>query len=296
MTSPIHHQTCSNAAIDHTSFESLPIKNKFFHRALTLTALRTTANLYKHPGVFAVLISKWHLVKTGPDVHLSEAVTMKFIAENTSIPVPKVYCSFIYKNRTYIVMERVRGRVLHAVWGTLSEKSRQDLLHQLKLMFDGLRALERPRDVGVQNCVGGSLYDSRIPHCRHRFGPFKNIQDFHLWLREEHQLSSIEEKQDEHQDWREIKEMAVRQDGAWPPPVFTHGDLNPFNILVRNGKIVSIIDWEFSGWYPPYWEYTSAWYGNRLRPYWQNVLDKFLEPYPDDLKMEITRQKWWGDF
>lgn len=95
-----------------------------------------------------------------------------------------------------------------------------------------------------------------------------------------HLLSDIAEKQEDHPDWHEIKGTAVRKDGAWPPPVFTHGDLNTFNILVSNGKIVSIIDLEFYDWYPRYWEYTSAWYGNRLRPYWQDVFDQLLEPVP----------------
>jgi thiamine kinase-like enzyme len=30
----------------------------------------------------------------------------------------------------------------------------------------------------------------------------------------------------------------------------THGDLLPRNILVINGRIVALIDWAFSGWYP----------------------------------------------
>ncbi|KAM4065193.1 phosphotransferase enzyme family protein [Hirsutella rhossiliensis] len=98
------------------------------------------------------------------------------------------------------------------------------------------------------------------------------------------------------QDWEDIKGMAAKQDGPWPPPVFTHGDLNPFNILVRGDQVVGIIDWEFAGWYPYYWEYTSAWYGNRIRQSWQQTIDRFLEPCPEELKMEITRQKWWGDF
>lgn len=90
--------------------------------------------------------------------------------------------------------------------------------------------------------------------------------------------------------------MVAKQDGLWPPPVFTHGDLNPFNIMVHGNRVASIIDWEFSGWYPFYWEYTSAWYGNRIRKAWQDSLAKFLDPYPEELRMEITRQKWWGDF
>lgn len=89
--------------------------------------------------------------------------------------------------------------------------------------------------------------------------------------------------------------MAAKQDGAWPPPVFTHGDLNPFNILVSRDKIVGLIDWEFSGWYPHYWEYTSAWHGNSTRTEWQALLNEFLDCYPIELEMERIRQKWWGE-
>lgn len=40
---------------------------------------------------------------------------------------------------------------------------------------------------------------------------------------------------------------------------FTHGDLHFSNILVGgDGHISGIIDWEFAGWYPVYWEYTST--------------------------------------
>lgn len=78
--------------------------------------------------------------------------------------------------------------------------------------------------------------------------------------------------------------------------MFTHGDLNPSNIMVSGNQAVSIIDWEFAGWYPYYWEYTSSWYGNLTRLAWQDIIPKFLEPYPEELKMEITRQKWWGEY
>jgi thiamine kinase-like enzyme len=90
--------------------------------------------------------------------------------------------------------------------------------------------------------------------------------------------------------------MAVKQDRPWGPPVFTHGDLNPFNILVRDDRVVGIVDWEFSGWYPDYWEYTSAWFGNLTKQAWQKEIANFLDPYPEEWKMEATGNTWWGEF
>lgn len=40
--------------------------------------------------------------------------------------------------------------------------------------------------------------------------------------------------------------------------VFTHGDLNPHNILVMGGRISGFLDWESAGWYPDYWDFTTA--------------------------------------
>lgn len=39
--------------------------------------------------------------------------------------------------------------------------------------------------------------------------------------------------------------------------VFTHGDLYRHNILVHDGRLSGIIDWECAGWLPEYWDYTT---------------------------------------
>jgi hypothetical protein len=59
--------------------------------------------------------------------------------------------------------------------------------------------------------------------------------------------------------------------------------------------IVGIIDWETAGWYPSYWEYTSAHQVNPQNSFWADEIDNFLQPMPDELKMEQTRQKYFGD-
>lgn len=49
--------------------------------------------------------------------------------------------------------------------------------------------------------------------------------------------------------------------------VFTHADLNPRNILIslynlrdgtRGWRVSGIVDWEFAGFYPEYWDYTES--------------------------------------
>lgn len=272
---------------------ALPIKNTAFRRFLTFLALKTTVRFYRWDGSCAPLSSR-HIIKKGESIDLTEAATMAFIAARTNIPVPRVHCSFVHKKKTYIVMERIRGQTFAEALRTLSEKERDDLFAQLRGMLQELRSLPPP-GTGVESCVGGSLCDSRIPRSTPRFGPFSSIREFHRWLRKDLQPEQHPERKND-EDWVEIKKMVAMQDReGWGPPVFTHCDLNPFNIIVRNGKIAAIIDWEMSGWYPSYWEYTSVWHGNKTREIWQEWAPKFIDPCPEELEMERIRQRWWGE-
>lgn len=277
----------------HNGTEDLAINNTWWRRFLTRLALHTTAIFYSRDGL-CMPVSKRTIVKSGFRVHLTEGATLKYLAENTSIPVPKVHCSFLHKGKAYIVMERVQGQELSTALKTMSPESLSDIFLQLRSMVHELRALVPP-GTGIESCIGGSLYDSRIHRGSTRFGPFKTIAEFHSWLRKDFTHQNLRNRVLD-QDTEDLEDMMRRQDGPWPPPVFTHGDLNPFNILVQDGRVVSIVDWEFAGWYPNYWEYTSAWFGNVTRTDWQAMLEHFLDmPDAQVLKMEEVRNKWWGE-
>lgn len=282
-----------NIETQHNGTECLAINNTFVRRVLTRLASHTTGKIYQSDGL-CTRISRNKILKTGRRIHLTEGATLKYLADYTTVPIPKVYCSFLHKNRAYIVMERIQGEELSKAWMTMSKRSRAGVLAQLEKIFQQLRAL-KPPGMGVESCVGGSLYDSRIPRGSPRFGPFKSIQDFHLWLRRDLTPECLKDREQD-QDWHDLQHMMSEQDGPWSPPTFTHGDLNPCNVIVRGDNVVGIIDWEFSGWYPHYWEYTSAWFGNVTRTEWQDMLEQVLDrPPPKVFKMEEVRNKWWGE-
>ncbi|KAI1370648.1 kinase-like protein [Hypoxylon crocopeplum] len=292
-----YEQPVNKTAIQYDVTNHLAVNNTWWRRISTLVSIKITRWSYKRKHIGSCIpISERLIVKTGYNVHLTEAATMIFIAKNTSIPVPRVHCSFVYRNRAYIVMERIEGDQLGTIWNKLSDADRESIISQLRRMLQELRAIQPPPGTGVESCVGGSLRDPRMARSQPRFGPFKTIEEFHLWLREGQSLENFSDGFPNHedtQDTRDFKEMVIRQDRPWPAPVFTHADLNPWNILVRGGQVVGIIDWETSGWYPVYWEYTSACY---LKiPGWLDAVPKFLDPYPDELEMETTRQRWWGE-
>jgi hypothetical protein len=142
-------------------------------------------------------------------------------------------------------------------------------------------------DFGIANVDGRSLYDGLIPGSSSRFGPFKTIQKFHKFL-----MGGLTRQPGYG---LEVDRMVELQDGHWPQPVFTHGDLSSLNILVQGDEVVGIIDWETSGWYPPYWEYTTTCQVNMRNLFWREQIDKFLGPMPKELEVDQVRSKYFGD-
>ncbi|KAB8356551.1 hypothetical protein FH972_024133 [Carpinus fangiana] len=270
------------------------VNNTRLRRWLTLLALKTTAHFFPAAGRL-IPISKNLVVKRGRSVSLTESSTMRFVATNTSIPVPRVCCAFVHRHVAYIVMKRVQGVTLAEALAKASPAEKDSLLEQLRFYITELRSITSPHGTRVQSCIGGPLRDSRISAAEPSFGPFATINDFHIWLRRKLRLEDIKGGE-RHEDWPGLKNMIARQDKAWLQPcIFTHADLNPFNILVLGMRIVSIIDWEFSGWYPYYWEYTSTWLGSELDRHWRMLIPEWLETHEEDLDMEIVRQRYWAD-
>jgi hypothetical protein len=75
--------------------------------------------------------------------------------------------------------------------------------------------------------------------------------------------------------------------------VLTHNDFDPRNILVQGTKVVSILDWEFSGYYPEYWEYCKA----VSCPDWEHpwsqshAVDQIMQPYYKEIAVFWTSRE-----
>lgn len=74
---------------------------------------------------------------------------------------------------------------------------------------------------------------------------------------------------------------------------FTHGNLGVSNILVRDAKVVAIIDWECAGWIAEYWEYTMAHYKPVYLPESYEMLREKVDRYDDEL---VAERALWKRF
>ncbi|KAH9218061.1 kinase-like domain-containing protein, partial [Leptodontidium sp. 2 PMI_412] len=212
--------------------------------------------------------------------------TLRFIAEHTSIPVPKVYHAFTHRGKTYILMERIRGETTAKRWRLLSETSKASIFIQLKQMIEELRSI--PSDsMTVSNLEGGPIQDCRLPQSS-SWGPFKSVYDFQLALRNNVTLTRS-------CCYFGCTKLIEFHESVLRPLVFTHGDLSSFNILLRDDQVVGIIDWETAGCLPYYWEYTMAWHANLQNLFWQKEVHRFLDLYEEELRKEKLRRTYFGE-
>jgi len=60
--------------------------------------------------------------------------------------------------------------------------------------------------------------------------------------------------------------------------VFSHGDLSATNIMINNGRLSALIDWETAAWMPRYWDYTAARWEHEDT--WRSIVKAAIpEPY-----------------
>lgn len=243
-----------------------------------------------------VLVLSRICIKSHRNTQSREAETIKFIAANTQIPVPRIYETFVYKGRLYIVMQRLRGKPAFTDWTAKSEETKNKICNQLRDFVRQMREVKRaPHESSVSNVVGGPIYDQRLPK-RSFWGPFDSIQAFHRELRNGVELPLVGKDSETSSDFLELTELIQFHEGIWSQPVLTHGDLSSFNIMLYEDEVTGIIDWETAGWLPPYWEYTSARMVNPRNQFWCQEVDKFLHVDTKAMKMERCRRRYFGDF
>ncbi|KAH9863701.1 hypothetical protein J1614_009633 [Plenodomus biglobosus] len=216
------------------------------------------------------------VVKTGASVRLAEAAAMRLVRSKTNIPVPEVWHAYTDSatGHARIVMEFVEGDCLVDVWEKYTPEEKERVIEQLRDMLIQLRELKG----SVIGSVDGTacedpLFDDNIG----AYGPYDNEASFNEGV-----ITAL--KNTLSGGWvNTVCDMVGVLKGH--EIVMTHGDFSPRNILVRGTKVVAVLDWEMSGYYPEYWEYVKA----LFRPAWEEdwikygAVNKILKPYLTEL-------------
>lgn len=273
---------------DESRQDHVPSIPQQSHRPITEERLSQAERLSKGIGCKVFRVDEKTVVKTGDDTRMAEAAAMSFVREKTGLPVPKVLDAYVdaESSNVFIVMEYIDGRPLDEKWDSYSELQKRSIECQLEKYLKEMRQIS---GTFVGSVDGSLCHDPLFDDAPTLSGPFESEAAFHEGL-----VSVMKEKG--YSAWTD---MVIRFIEKIPPHriVFTHNDIAPRNILVRDAKVVGIVDWEFAGFYPEYWEYVKAFCWPDWQSSWikEGVLDKILEPYLLELAyMMHVRNIIWG--
>ncbi|KAJ4146231.1 hypothetical protein NW754_001695 [Fusarium falciforme] len=202
---------------------------------------------------------------------------MQYVASHTTIPVPRIYAVHTETNgRIYIEMKYAQGDSLDSAWRRMPVDEKDTVFADIRQHVSCLRELQPPtRDI-VSSALQNPAFDCRIGACY--YGPL-NQDEFHSLARGHLRMEDVAPF---------LGPEVAKVHTSHYKTHFTHADLAPRNIIVRRGRVVAIVDWEFAGWYPEYWEFTKANFNYFPGEGWEDYLRVALPCYETELIAEET--------
>lgn len=229
--------------------------------------------IYRPLGPSVYRVSPHRIIKGPCDPPEIEA--MRYVASNTTIPLPKLHHVHTEKDgRIFIEMDFIPGETLDSAWSSLSTAQREVLFADLQRYLTCLRQLPPPAQDLVSSALQNPAFDCRVGD--RFFGPVDHA-GFHSLVRGHCAMDDVAQF---------LGGDVVSTHTSSYKTHFTHADLAPRNIIVRDGRIAAIIDWAFAGWYPEYWEFTKAQYTRFRGQEWAHFLSFALPGYEKELRAE----------
>jgi aminoglycoside phosphotransferase (APT) family kinase protein len=200
------------------------------------------------------------------------------LQQKTTIPLPKIAVDWDDGERHFIVTERIPGEPLSESWAKMSTDERESIAKQVADYLLQLRSIHSARMQGLNDETIYSAYLFRngygLPH-----GPLSSNDE--LWADMDVALKEVPE------------DVRLQLRKGMPPAepfTFTHGDLTIVNIMVQDGRVTGILDWESSGFFPVWWEFTCAGIGlSEEDVEWKNLLRKQMHDHS-------KAREFWRDY
>ncbi|KAF5334053.1 hypothetical protein D9758_017518 [Tetrapyrgos nigripes] len=181
------------------------------------------------------------MIKYSDQGLLEETIAMELVRIKTSVPVPQALMTFVRNGQTFLVMSRLGGEALAGKSDGLSEVELAVISQELAQHVNSIRrlgALLNPSGSDSPPLMGSWFG-----------GPLENI------VFDPAPSSAFQSSDDLRYYWEQrLKRHRQIQVPESFNLVLTHGDLNPRNVMVEDGHVVGVVDWDTFGWYPDFWE------------------------------------------
>jgi aminoglycoside phosphotransferase len=261
----------NRTVIDNLVSQSVPLLHSL-SLLMRLTVTHSNERVLARQSGAVVYFDDGLVYKYGDRVKRNEFDAMKLVAEHTSVPVPRNLEYAQIDEMGMIAMSSIPGTPLSDTWEEMPSQNKQSILTQLRGYATEWRKIPQPTNCkGALVCgvMGGEVSDD-VPIPGPKFlGPFFDDATFRQAIGEAYYKTAGRRRTPQ-----EVTDSLPLSFSS----VLTHCDLVPRNILVDGAKITGIVDWEFAGWYPEYWEYATM---NHQE--WDNMVSSFIEPHPEAL-------------
>ena len=217
------------------------------------------------------------IVKYGPRVHKYEGQVLRMVQDHTTtVPLPKLVDIVTDPTTgvTYIVQQKLPGTLLSTIISTTDESTLENIGSELRTFLNELSKLDGDGKhlglLGRPGCFDHGVF-ARYDRRNWNGGCMEGIntaEDFVRWIGDYTSFGLSREERDNY-----INEFQFHH-----PTIFSHGDLQPENILVNEGRVSGIIDWECAGWYPYFWnDYIATLKSDNTKRWEELVVTAMLE-------------------
>ncbi|PHH59600.1 hypothetical protein CDD81_2838 [Ophiocordyceps australis] len=205
--------------------------------------------LYNSPSTIVLGVHDTIAAKITHENLTTEQATLSYLQRQLpNLPIPRPH-GLVRLGTFYILFTSlIPGVSLDKIWSRLEESQKQDISYQLDYIFSKLRSLPFPDHHLIGGVDREGCKDIRR-NVRTNFEPIERVKQFEDFIFTGSIIASP----------LYVDLLRSFAQGFQSKCVFTHGDVRPANIMMDkagdgNWKVVAIIDWDASGFYPEYWE------------------------------------------
>ncbi|TGO10268.1 hypothetical protein BTUL_0140g00360 [Botrytis tulipae] len=200
----------------------------------------------------------------------SDYAISKFLSENSNVPVAKDMRAWEDSTSYWQLMERVPGITLRDAQKDLTLEQHRTIGTEIAEYLAEARKFtstkpEAPDGKPIRDQLFGAQYDCV---------DLMTADREEWWARTEPRIRHRHRSSIPQETILKFKESYPLKEGT--KYVLSHCDINSSNIMVKDGHVTAIIDWEHGGYRPDWWEWW-AWKGHR-----EPILN-FIRDHPDQV-------------
>ncbi|KAI0370548.1 kinase-like protein [Pilatotrama ljubarskyi] len=227
------------------------------------------------------------VMKVGP-FEESELLAMRLASERSTIPIPAVRLVFGDGGRKAVVMDYIPGKTLKECWSDLSLWQRMRVLWTIRGYIRQLRRIRSAEPVATATFPGPLGNEPQLcfgpMFTEYGAGPFHSYEEMAAWYMHKLDVNRRYAKYPPESEHLEFDSSV--------PLVLTHFDIHPNNIILGDDGRVWLIDWEFAGFYPQWFEYASMREGWDVLGKWKVWILGFVAGFYERQLYFISRIGW----